>query len=66
VDFLSWIFYHFVNIARYFLIHGMINIIVWEYNVIVRLEDGMVYMIQKLILKNFFYVNNQTTGVAEE
>jgi hypothetical protein len=66
VDFLSWSFYRFVNIPRYFLIHGMINIIVGEYNVIVRLEDGMVYMIQKLILKNFFYVNNQTTGVAEE
>ena len=37
-----------------------------EYNVLVRFEDEMVYMIQKLILKNFFYVNNQTTGVAEE
>jgi hypothetical protein len=44
----------------------MINIIVWEYNVLVRFEDEMVYMIQKLTLKNFFYVNNQTTGVAEE
>ena len=37
-----------------------------EYNVFVRFEDEMVYMIQKLTFKNFFYVNNQTTGVAEE
>jgi hypothetical protein len=37
-----------------------------EYNVFVRFEDEMVYMIQKLTLKNFFYLHNQTTGVAEE
>jgi len=37
-----------------------------EYNVLLRLEDEMVHMMQKLTLKNFFYINNQTTGVAEE